>query len=93
MRREVVVALIILLSTLTVVPQVEAVGLGGEDPGVTDTVTWRVGDKWVYAGAFDPTVLVQSAGVDATVGTINGDATTTVDAVTEVDVDGIGRFR
>ena len=89
MRREVVVALIILLSTLTVVPQVEAVGLGGEDPGVTDTVTWRVGDKWVYAGAFDPTVLVQSAGVDATVGTINGDATTTVDAVTEVDVDGI----
>ncbi|MEC8670328.1 MAG: carboxypeptidase-like regulatory domain-containing protein, partial [Candidatus Thermoplasmatota archaeon] len=67
----------------------EASNLGGEDPGVTDTVTWRVGDKWVYAGAFDPTVLVQDAGVDAVVGTINGDATTTVDAVNEIDVEGV----
>ena len=82
-------AVILLLSTLVVVPQVEAGGLGSEDPGVSDTVTWRVGDKWVYAGAFDPTVLVQSAGVNAAVGTINGDATTTVDAVSEVDIDGI----
>ena len=68
---------------------VQASNLGGEDPGVTDTVTWRVGDKWVYAGAFDPTVLVQSAGVNAVVGTINGDATTTVDAVSEINVQGI----
>ena len=69
--------------------QCEASNLGGEDPGVTDTVTWRVGDKWVYAGAFDPTVLVQDAGVDAVVGTINGDAITTVDAVSEIDVEGV----
>lgn len=89
MRREIGMAVILLLSTLVVVPQVEAGGIGSEDPGVSDTVTWRVGDKWVYAGAFDPTVLVQSAGVDAAVGTINGDATTTVDAVSEVDIDGI----
>ena len=82
-------AIILLLSTLVVVPQVEAGGLGSEDPGVSDTVTWRVGDKWVYAGAFDPTVLVQDAGVDAVVGTISGDATTTVDAVNEVDIDGV----
>ena len=58
MRREVVMAAIILLSTISVLPQTSAGGLGSEDPGVTDTVTWRVGDKWVYAGAFDPTVLV-----------------------------------
>ncbi len=89
MRRELMVAIIILLSTLVIPSPVEASNLGGEDPGVTDTVTWRVGDKWVYAGAFDPTVLVQDAGVDAVVGTINGDATTTVDAVNEIDVDGI----
>ena len=82
-------AVIILLSTIVVTPQVSAGGLGSEDPGVTDTVTWRVGDKWVYAGSFDPTLLVQGAGVDAVVGTINGDATTTVDAVTEVDVGGV----
>ncbi len=89
MRREVGMALILLLSTIVVVPQVNAGGLGSEDPGVSDTVTWRVGDKWVYAGSFDPTILVQSAGVAATVGTISGDATTTVDAVSEVDIGGI----
>ncbi|MGB0201576.1 MAG: carboxypeptidase-like regulatory domain-containing protein [Candidatus Poseidoniaceae archaeon] len=89
MRRELMVAIIILLSTLVIPTPVEATNLGGEDPGVTDTVTWRVGDKWVYAGAFDPTVLVQSAGVNAAVGTINGDATTTVDAVSEIDVQGV----
>ena len=58
-------AVIILLSTIVVTPQVSAGGLGSEDPGVSDTVTWRVGDKWVYAGSFDPTLLVQGAGVDA----------------------------
>lgn len=89
MRRELMVAVIIFLSTLVIPTPVEASNLGGEDPGVTDTVTWRVGDKWVYAGAFDPTVLVQDAGVDAVVGTINGDATTTVDAVSEIDVQGV----
>ena len=89
MRRELVVAIIILLSTMVIPTPAEASNLGGEDPGVTDTVTWRVGDKWVYAGAFDPTVLVQDAGVDAVVGTINGDATTTVDAVNEIDVEGV----
>ncbi len=89
MRREVVVAIIILLSTLIIPKHAEASVLGGEDPGVTDTITWRVGDKWVYAGSFDPSVLVQSAGVDAVVGRINGDAVTTVDAVTEIDVEGV----
>lgn len=89
MRRQVGVVFILLLSTLVVPPQVSAGGMGSVDPGVSDVVTWRVGDKWVYSGAFDPTVLVQSAGVDATVGTINGDSTTTVEGVTEVDIDGV----
>ncbi len=89
MRQQVVVVLIVLLSTMVFPPQTSAGGMGSEDPGVTDVVTWRVGDKWVYAGAFDPTVLVQSAGVDATVGTINGDSTTTVDSITQVDINGV----
>lgn len=88
MRRELMMGLIILLSVYIVPTGVEANGMNSEDPGVTDVVTWRVGDKWVYSGAFDPTVLVQSAGVDATVGTINGDSETTVDAVVEIDIDG-----
>jgi hypothetical protein len=82
-------ALVLLLSSLMVFPQASAGGIGSEDPGVTDVVTWRVGDKWIYSGYFDPTVLVQDAGVDAVVGTISGDATTTVDSVTEVDIDGV----
>ena len=89
MRQQVVVVLVVLLSTMVFPPQTSAGGMGSEDPGVTDVVTWRVGDKWVYAGAFDPTVLVQSAGVDATVGTINGDSTTTVDSITQVDINGV----
>ena len=81
--------LILLLSTILVAPQTSAGGVGSEDPGVSDIVTWRVGDKWIYSGAFDPTMLVQNAGVAATVGKIIGDATTTVDAVTEVSIDGV----
>ena len=88
MRQQVVVVLIVLLSTMVFPPQTSA-GAWAVNPGVTDVVTWRVGDKWVYAGAFDPTVLVQSAGVDATVGTINGDSTTTVDSITQVDINGV----
>ena len=88
MRRELVMSLIIFLSVLTIPQNVEASGMNSEDPGVSDVVTWRVGDKWIYSGAFDPTVLVKSAGVDATVGTINGDSTTIVDAINEIDVAG-----
>ena len=89
MRREVGMAILLLVSTLVVPPQVSAGGVGSQDPGVSDVVTWRVGDKWIYAGSFDPTALVQGAGVDATVGTINGDATTTVDSISEMNIDGI----
>ena len=88
MRKHLGVALVILLSTLVYVPEVSAGGMGSEDPGVTDVVTWRVGDKWIYSGSFDPTGLVQDAGVSAVVGKINGDATTTVDAISEVFIDG-----
>ena len=53
-----------------------------------DVPTWRIGDKWKYAGAFDPTQLVIDAGVEATVGEINGDAMAEVLSITEQNVDG-----
>ena len=53
-----------------------------EDPGVQDTPTWRIGDKWVYSGTFDPTKLVTDSGVQATVGEIYGDTTAEVTAIT-----------
>ena len=59
----------------------------GQDPGVSDVPTWRVGDKWVYSGTFDPTLLVTNTGVQATVGEIYGDTTTEVLAITERTVD------
>ena len=50
---------------------------------------WRVGDKWKYAGTFDPTQLVIDSGVEANVGEINGDSITEVLSITERNVDGI----
>jgi len=58
-----------------------------QDPGVQDVPTWRVGDKWVYSGTFDPTKLVTDSGVQATVGEIYGDSTAEVTAITERNVD------
>lgn len=58
-----------------------------ENPGASDVPTWKVGDKWIYAGTFDPTKLVTDSGVQATVGEINGDSTAEVMAITERTVD------
>ena len=57
------------------------------DPGVSDVPTWRIGDRWIYAGTFDPTVLVTDTGVDATVGEIQGDTTSEVTGITTQNVD------
>ena len=54
-----------------------------------DVPVWRVGDKWKYAGTFDPTQLVIDSGVSATVGEIYGDSITEVLSITEENVDGI----
>ena len=59
----------------------------GSDPGVSDVPTWRVGDKWVYSGTFDPTLLVTDTGVEATVGEIYGDTTMEVLDISERSVD------
>ncbi|DAC48206.1 MAG TPA: hypothetical protein D7H92_03740, partial [Candidatus Poseidoniales archaeon] len=57
------------------------------DPGVSDVPSWRIGDRWIYAGTFDPTVLVTDTGVDATVGEIQGDTTTEVTGISTQNVD------
>ena len=57
------------------------------DPGVSDVPVWRIGDKWIYAGTFDPTALIVNSGVSASVGEINGDTTAEVIAITEELVD------
>ncbi|MEC7228713.1 MAG: hypothetical protein VXV95_01530, partial [Candidatus Thermoplasmatota archaeon] len=54
-----------------------------------DVPVWRVGDKWKYAGTFDPTQLVIDSGVEANVGEINGDSITEVLSITEQNVNGI----
>ena len=59
----------------------------GSDPGVNDVPTWRVGDKWVYSGTFDPSILITDTGVAANVGEINGDSTAEVTEILELQVD------
>ena len=59
----------------------------GFDPGVSDVPVWRVGDRWIYSGTFDPTILITDTGVDATVGEIQGDTTVEVTGITTRNVD------
>jgi hypothetical protein len=75
---------ILLTSSLDDAPSVQ---FASEDPGVSDVPTWKVGDKWIYSGTFDPTKLVTDSGVQATVGEIYGDTTAEVMAITERSVD------
>ena len=72
------------ISSLEEAPTVQ---YASEDPGVQDVPTWKIGDKWVYSGTFDPTKLVTDSGVQATVGEIYGDTTAEVTAITERTVD------
>ena len=59
----------------------------GHDPGVSDVPVWRIGDRWIYSGTFDPTILVTDTGVDATVGEIQGDTTSEVTGISMQNVD------
>ena len=75
------------LCSITSLEETPTVQYASEDPGVQDVPTWRIGDKWVYSGTFDPTKLVTDSGVQATVGEIYGDTTAEVTAITERTVD------
>ena len=94
MHRTVPFGLVVLL-VLTLVPlhhpvlEVDAVqrSTQGVDPGVSDVPVWRVGDRWIYSGTFDPTILVTDTGVDATVGEIQGDTTAEVVGISTQNVD------
>ena len=87
--------LVLLLSFASIQPMVSIptladaplIQLTSEDPGVSDVPTWKIGDKWVYSGTFDPTKLVTDSGVSATVGEIYGDTNAEVTAITERTVD------
>ena len=88
----VALVLLVLLSTVPLAPHEHLAepdvqrSIAG-DPGVSDVPTWRIGDRWIYAGTFDPTVLVTDTGVDATVGEIQGDTTTEVTGISTQSVD------
>ena len=59
----------------------------GTDPGVSDLPTWRIGDKWIYSGTFDPSILIADTGVSASVGEIRGDSTAEVIDILELQFD------
>ena len=94
-RHLVAVTLVVFLFLTSVSPAVNSLDFEPQkqetsknSPNVADVPTWRVGDKWKYAGTFDPTKLVVDAGVSATVGEINGDAMSEVLSISEKNVDG-----
>ncbi len=89
-------AMIMLLSTLAIYepPKLldelinEDHSSGKNSATAADVPVWRVGDKWKYAGTFDPTQLVIDSGVSANVGEIYGDSITEVLSISERNVDG-----
>ena len=94
-RHLVAVTLVVFLFLTTLSPAISSLEYDLEkkdssknSPSVADVPTWRIGDKWKYAGTFDPTQLVVDAGVSATVGEINGDAISEVLSISEQNVNG-----
>lgn len=54
---------------------------------VTDVPDWRVGDKWIYSGAFDAETLIKENGVSASVGEVTGDAEMVVQEILTMTVE------
>tara|TARA_B110000444_G_scaffold261519_1_gene314560 strand:- start:25112 stop:28888 length:3777 start_codon:yes stop_codon:yes gene_type:complete len=53
-----------------------------------DVPTWRIGDEWVYETKFDVAQLIAQANVSATLNTLTGDTTYTVEDILFIDIDG-----
>ena len=54
---------------------------------VADIPEWRVNDRWVYAGSFDPQGLISQSGVSANIGIITGDSTNTVTEILTMPIE------
>ena len=54
---------------------------------VTDVPDWRIGDKWIYSGAFDAETLIKENGVSASVGEVTGDAEMIVQEILTMTVE------
>jgi len=53
-----------------------------------DVPTWRIGDEWVYETKFDVAQLIAQANVSASLNTLTGDTTYTVEDILFIDIDG-----
>jgi hypothetical protein len=54
-----------------------------------DVPTWRIGDEWVYETKFDVSQLIAQANVSASLNTLTGDTTYTVEDILFTTVDGV----
>ena len=52
-----------------------------------DITEWRVNDRWVYAGTFDPEALISQSGASASIGIITGDSTNTVSEILTMTIE------
>ncbi len=53
-----------------------------------DVPTWRIGDEWVYETKFDVAQLIAQANVSASLNTLTGDTSYTVEDILFIDIDG-----
>ena len=53
-----------------------------------DVPTWRIGDEWVYETKFDVAQLIAQANVSASLNTLTGDTTYTVEDILFVTLNG-----
>jgi hypothetical protein len=94
-RSHIVPLLIVLVLTLGIfapfapVEELESTSIHMESgtSGVIDVPAWRVGDSWGYDGSFDVAGLIASGGVSASVNSLTGPMTMTVDSITTDVVD------
>ncbi len=54
---------------------------------VADIPDWRVNDRWIYTGSFDPQGLITQSGVSANIGIITGDSTNTVTEILTMSIE------
>ena len=54
-----------------------------------DVPTWRIGDEWVYETKFDVAQLIAQANVSASLNTLTGDTTYTVEDILFITENGI----
>jgi len=84
----ILLALLVQLTPISVLNEQTEVDFSSPN-SMADVPALRVGDKWIYSGTFNPTKMIEEAGVSASVGEIQGDSTMEIISFSERMVDNV----